>query len=63
MEPFDERFFDSLGFVSAHMGDRGRIVYNDQAGGHCCLTDGYFITRSCCLRSPLIRAWRASLVG
>ncbi len=22
-----------------HMGDRGRIVYNDQAGGHCCWLD------------------------
>jgi hypothetical protein len=36
MDPFDERFFDSLGVFSAHMGDKVRIVYDDQAGGHCC---------------------------
>jgi hypothetical protein len=36
MDPFDNRFFNSLGGLSAHMGDRGRIVYNDQAGGQCC---------------------------
>jgi hypothetical protein len=29
MDPFDERFFDSSGFFSAHMGDKGRIVYDD----------------------------------
>jgi hypothetical protein len=39
MDPFDEWFFDSLGFFSVHMGDRGRIVYDDQAGGHCCWLD------------------------
>jgi hypothetical protein len=39
MDPFDERFFDSLGFFSAHMGDMGRILYNDQAGGHYCWLD------------------------
>ena len=39
MDPFDERFFDSLRFFSAHMVDKGRIVYDDQAGGHCCWLD------------------------
>jgi hypothetical protein len=37
MDAFDKRFFDSSGFLSAHMGDKGCTVYNDQAGGHCCL--------------------------
>ena len=36
MDPFNKRFFDSSGFFSAYMGDKGGIVYNDQAGGHCC---------------------------
>ncbi len=35
MDPFDKRFFNSLGFFSAHMGDKGCIVYDNQAGGHC----------------------------
>jgi hypothetical protein len=39
MDPFDKWFFDSSGFFSAHLGERGRIVYNDQAGGHCCWLD------------------------
>ncbi len=39
MDPFDEQFFNSSGFFSAHMEDKGRIVYNDQAGGHCCWLD------------------------
>jgi hypothetical protein len=39
MDPFNERFFDSLGVFSAHMGDKGRIVYDDQVGGHCCWLD------------------------
>jgi hypothetical protein len=39
IDPFDKRFFDSSGFFSAHMGDKGHIVYNDQAGGHCCWLD------------------------
>jgi hypothetical protein len=40
MDPFDERFFDSLGFFSAHMWDEGGIlVYDDQVGGHCCWLD------------------------
>ncbi len=29
MDPFNKRFFNSLGIFSAHMGDKGRIVYND----------------------------------
>ncbi len=36
MDPFDKRFFNSSGFFCAHMGDKGCIVCNDQAGGHCC---------------------------
>jgi hypothetical protein len=39
MDPFDEQFFNSLRFFSAHMGDKGRIVYDDQAGGHWCWLD------------------------
>jgi hypothetical protein len=39
MDPFDERFFNSLGFFSAHMVDKGHIVYDHQAGGHCCWLD------------------------
>ncbi len=39
MDPFDEQFFDSSGVLSAHMGDRGYIVHNDQAGRHCCWLD------------------------
>jgi hypothetical protein len=39
MDPFDEGFFDSSGFFSAHMGNRVCIVYDDQAGGHCCWLD------------------------
>jgi hypothetical protein len=39
MDPFDKWFFNSLGFFSAHMGDRGCTVNNDQAGGHCCWLD------------------------
>ena len=39
MDPFDKRFFDSLGIFSAHIGYRGHIVYDDQAGGHCCWLD------------------------
>ena len=39
MDPFGERFFNSLGFFSAHMGDRGCIVNDNQAGGHFCWLD------------------------
>ncbi len=39
MDPSDKRFFDSLGFFSAHMGEGGGIVYNDQVGRHCCWLD------------------------
>jgi hypothetical protein len=39
MDPFDEWFLNSLGFFSACLGDRGCIVYNDQAGGHFCWLD------------------------
>jgi hypothetical protein len=39
MDPFDKRFCDSLEFFSAHMGERGCIVYNNQVGGHCCWLD------------------------
>ncbi len=39
MDPFNKRFFNSSVFFSAHMGDKGRIVYDDQAGGHCCWLD------------------------
>jgi hypothetical protein len=35
MDPIDERFFNSLVFFSAHMGEGSRIVYDDQAGMHC----------------------------
>jgi hypothetical protein len=36
MDPFDERYFDSMGFFSAHMEQGSCIVYDDQVGGHCC---------------------------
>jgi hypothetical protein len=39
MDPFDKQFFDSSGLFSAHMGDKGCIVNDDQAGGHCCWLD------------------------
>ncbi len=39
MDPFNKRFFDSSGVFCAHMGNKGRIVYDDQAGGHCCWLD------------------------
>ncbi len=39
MDPFDKLLFNSLGFFSAQMGDRGHILYNDEAGGHCCWLD------------------------
>ncbi len=41
MDPFDfdERFFNYLGYFSAHMGEGGCIVYDDQAGRHCCWSD------------------------
>ncbi len=39
MDPFDDQFFDSLGVFSAHMGDKGCIVYNNQVGGLCCRLD------------------------
>ncbi len=39
MDPFDKRFFDSSGVFSAHMVDKGCIVYDKEAGGHCCWLD------------------------
>ncbi len=67
MDPFDERFFDSLGFFSAHMGDRVVLFTMIRREGIVAswmpVTGGYFVTPSCFLRSPLSRAWRASLVG
>ena len=48
MDPFDEPFFDSLGFFSAQMGDRGHILYNDEAGGHCCWLDARDWWIFCC---------------
>ncbi len=48
MDPFDKGFFNFLFFFSAHMGDRGCIVYNDQAGGHCCWLDAGSWWIFCC---------------
>ncbi len=39
IDTFDKRFFDSLGGFSAHMGQGGCIVYNNQVGRHCCWLD------------------------
>ncbi len=39
MDPFDKRLFNSLGFFSDHMGDKGCIAYDDEVGGHCCWLD------------------------
>ncbi len=49
MDTFGERFFDSSGFFSAHMGDKDRIVYDDQAGGHCCWLDAGVWWMFCCM--------------
>ncbi len=47
--PFDERFFNSSGGFSAHnMGDKGRIVYDDQVGGQCCWLDAVDWWVFCC---------------
>ncbi len=67
MDPFDEWFLNSLGFlvlvwgigvVLCTMIRREGIV-----AGWMLATGGCIVARSCCLRSPLSRAWRASLVG
>jgi hypothetical protein len=63
MDPFDERFFNSLGFFSAHVGDNGCIVYNDQAGGHCCWLDAGNWWIFCCMFSLLEVPIEQSMVG
>ncbi len=67
MDPFDERFFDSLRFFSAHMEQVSCIVYDDQVSGHCCWLDAgdwwIFVIHLYYLRFPSSKVWRVSLVG
>jgi hypothetical protein len=66
MDPFDERFFDSSGFFSAHMGDRGLILYNNKARGHCCWLDAGNWWIFCCtflLLEVLIEQSMAGFLG
>jgi hypothetical protein len=39
MDPFDERFFDSLGFFSANSIPKSHVAFDDQVGGYCCWLD------------------------
>jgi hypothetical protein len=66
MDPFDERFFNSSGFFSANMVDKGHVVYNDQAGGHCCWLDASDWWIFCCtflLLEVLIEQSMAGFLG
>jgi hypothetical protein len=37
--PLRQAVLQFFGVFSAHMGDKGHIVYDDQVGGHCCWLD------------------------
>ncbi len=39
MDPFDERFFDSLGFFSSNSISKSPVAFDDQVGGYCCWLD------------------------
>ncbi len=67
MDPFDEWFFDSSGFLVLIWGTRvvlcTMIRREGIVAGWMPVTSGYFVAGSCCLRSPLSRTWQASSVG
>jgi hypothetical protein len=67
MDPFDERFFDSLGFLVLIWGTRvvlcTMIRREGIVAGWMPETSGYFVAHSCCSRAPLSKTWRASSVG
>ncbi len=67
MDPFDKRFLDSLGFLVLIWG-RGiklcmAIKWADNVACLMPVIGEYFVVCSYCLRSPLSRVWRVSLVG
>jgi hypothetical protein len=39
MDPFDERFINSLEFFSANSIPRSRVAFDNQVGGYCCWLD------------------------
>ncbi len=39
MDPFNQQFFNSLGFFGAYSHQKSRVALNNQAGGHCCWID------------------------
>jgi hypothetical protein len=67
MDLFDKRFFNSLGSFNSRMEQGSCIVYNNQVGGHCCWLDAgdwwIFCRTFYCLKFPLSKVWRVSLVG
>ncbi len=67
MDPFDERFFNSSGFLVLIWWIRVVLFMTIRqegiVAGWMPVTGGYFVAPSCFLRSPLSRAWRASSVG
>ncbi len=67
MDLFDERFFNSSGFLVLIWGSGvvlcTTIIWAGIVAGWMPVIGGYFVARFCCLRSPLSRAWGASSVG